>query len=164
MPSPLFTCTPCTYEDGRHGAREAHGAHEADGAHEDHGAHEPHGAHEAQGTHGVHEVHEAHEAQKKRENRRRPKDWPRSPAEWKRLTRQEQDAWYKKNRPSWWVSSNVRTYWTQPNFPKVQAKPEAEVGTVIGLTEEEVERIRLEARLEREVLINSCYAAAAEQT
>ena len=107
---------------------------------------------------------EAHEAQKKRENRRRPKDWPRSPAEWKRLTRQEQDAWYKKNRPSWWVSSNVRTYWTQPNFPKVQAKPEAEVGTVIGLTEEEVERIRLEARLEREALINSCYAAAAEQT
>jgi len=106
----------------------------------------------------------AHKAQKKRKRRRRPKDWPSSPAEWNRLTRQEQDAWYKNNRPSWWVSSNVRTYWTQPNSPENQAKSEAKVCQGIGLTDDEVERIRLEARLEREALINSCYAAAADQT
>ena len=41
------------------------------------------------------------------------------------------------------------------------AEAEAEVGENLGLSEEEVERIRLEARLEREALINSCYVAAA---
>ena len=99
-------------------------------------------------------------ARTKREKRRRPKDWPRSPAEWKRLPREDQDAWYKSNRPSWWNSCNVRTHWTQPIAPQEEAEAEAEVGENLGLSEE-VERIRLEARLEREALINSCYVAAA---
>ena len=55
----------------------------------------------------------------------------------------------------------MRTHWTQPIAPQEEAEAEAEVGENLGLSEEEVERIRLEARLEREALINSCYVAAA---
>ena len=93
--------------------------------------------------------------------RRRPRHWPHSPADWLQLTEAEKGEYilrYERIRKS--EQSRGKN---KQGRAKASRHTQNSSAKELGLSEEEIQRIRMEARLEREALIRSCLPPAPEE-
>ena len=97
----------------------------------------------------------------RKRKRRRPRNWPHSPADWLQLTEAEKDEYffrYERIR-----KSEQARGMNKQGRAKASRHSQNSSAKELGLSEEEIQQIRLEARLEREALIRSCLPHAPEE-
>ena len=99
----------------------------------------------------------------RKRKRRRPRNWPHSPADWLQLTEAEKDEYifrYERIRKSEQARGKKQN---KQGRAKASRHSQNSSAKELGMSEEEIQQIRLEARLEREALIRSCLPHAPEQ-